>query len=335
MTPQALATVKTTALAGQDLVAEAWRQAAQDWAKNLSSARTRVAYLNAWSDFLAFAPVAPWEVTQGDVIDFKAALQTTPSPKTGKPVSQSTINQRLSALSSFFDFAKGRGLRADNPVDGVKREAISPYGRATWLSPKKREDVAFLQTIDDSTTQGKRDRAICLLFLTQALRVAEVASLTVGSLRRQGATFFLTYRRKGGAVEEVPLAVEAGRAIADYLKTRDGLTGDSPLFVATAKGRAAAGHIGRYSEDEEKPLTTRAIRYLVAKYAKEAFGPGHRIHPHSLRHTAAHVAQEEGRGFTEISRLLKHKSTVITTIYLQATNDGDEETAEVMGRRYA
>ena len=51
MTSQALATVKTTALAGQDQVAEAWRQAAQDWAKNLSSARTRAAYLNAIDSF--------------------------------------------------------------------------------------------------------------------------------------------------------------------------------------------------------------------------------------------------------------------------------------------
>ena len=140
MSSQALVTVKTTALATQDQTADDWRRAAQDWAKNLSSSRTRAAYINAWGDFLAFAPVAPWEVTQSEFIDYKIALQTIPSPKTGKPVSQSTINQRLSALSSFFDFAKCRGLRPDNPVDGVKREAVSPYGRATWLSAKKREE---------------------------------------------------------------------------------------------------------------------------------------------------------------------------------------------------
>ena len=311
-----------------------WRQAAQSWALNLSSDRTRRAYLAAWGDFLAFVGKSPDLVNQDDVIAFKTYLKTTPT-KTGKPSSQSTINQRLSALSSFFTFAQGRGLRADNPADGVKREAVSPYGKATWLKPKKGEDLAFLGAIDDSTDQGKRDKAIALLFLTQALRVAELASLTVGSLRRRGATTFLTYRRKGGEVETVPIAPEAAFAVEAYLKTRMGLTASSPLWVASSKGKAAAARLGRYEEGEEKPLTTRAIRYLVGTYAKAAFGPGHGIHPHSLRHTAAHVAEAEGLSFTEVSRLLKHKSPTITTIYLQATSDNDEEVAEALGRRYS
>lgn len=311
-----------------------WSQAAHDWTSNLSSERTQAAYLEAWRAFLGFAEKTPGEVAQGDIIAFRRHLKTTTSPTTGRPYSQSTINQRLSAISSFFEFAKGRGLRTDNPAEGVNREAVKAYGKATWLSPKRNEDRLFLASIDTSTTQGKRDKAIMLLFLTQALRVAEVAGLKVGDLRKQGRAAFLTYKRKGGEVEEVPVAQEAAEAVAAYLATRSGLTPTSPLFVATDKGRKAAAAIGRYGE-EEKPLTDRAIRYLVRTYANASLGSGHRIHPHSLRHTAAHAAQEEGRGFSDISRLLKHKSPVITTIYLQATTEGDEETAEVMGRRYS
>lgn len=334
MTSQ-LARLDPTALALAGNVAEDWQRAALDWSLNIASERTRRAYLAAWQDFLGFVTVAPWEVTQSAVIAYKAALQTTPSEATGRVLGQSSINQRLSALSSFFTFAQGRGLRPDNPVEGVKREAVTPYGKATWLSPKRNEDRLLLATVDDSTTQGKRDKAILLLALTAALRVGEIAGLKVGSLRRQGEAVFLTYRRKGGHVEEIPLAKEAAAALFAYLRTRPDVTGDSPLFVATERGRKAAAAIGRYGDDEEKPLSARAIRYLVGTYATQAFGPGHRIHPHSLRHTAAKVAEVQGRSFTDISRLLKHKSPAITTIYMQSTSDNDEETAEAMGNRYA
>lgn len=311
-----------------------WGRAAAAWLANLKSDNTRRAYLAAWQDFIAFAQVSPDQVTQDHVIAYRRHLTTSPSPKTGKPLSQTTVNQKLSALSAFFDFAQGRHLRADNPVDGVARENVTPYGKATWLDPDEDEDRRLLRAIDPSTTQGRRDRAIMLLFLTQALRVDEVAGLTVGSLRRQGSKTFLTYRRKGGEVEEVILAGEAVEAIDAYLADRPGLTPSSPLFTATDRGRRAAEvGLGR-DLDGETPLTDRAIRYLVKHYCDRAFGRGHGIHPHSLRHTAAQVAAGEGLSVTEVSRLLKHKSMAVTTVYLHSTRKTDGKTAAVMGRRY-
>lgn len=311
-----------------------WRQAALDWRDNLKSDRTRRAYLEAWAAFLAFVGVEPAEVTQSHVIAYRKHLKTTVSPRTGRPYSQSTINQHLSALSSFFTFAQKRGLRADNPTEGVAREAVAPYGKATWLNPHDDEDLKLVEVVDPTTPQGLRDRAILLLFLTGAFRVEEVAGLTVGSLRRQGTKTFVTYRRKGGETEEVPLAPEAAEAIEAYLKTRQNLGPTSPLFIATEKGRRAARHLGHDLADET-PLTARAIRYLVKTYCDRAFGPGHGIHPHSLRHTAAQVAIAEGRSVTDVSRLLKHKSLAVTTIYLHATAASDFDTAKVLGRRYA
>ena len=313
-----------------------WGRAAAAWLANLKSDNTRRAYLAAWLDFTAFAQTSPDQVTQDHTIAYRRHLTTSTSPKTGKTLSQTTVNQRLSALSSFFDFARDdRHLRTDNPVDGVARENVTPYGKATWLDPDEDEDRRLLRAIDDTTTQGRRDRAIMLLFLTQALRVDEVAGLAVGSLRRQGSKTFLTYRRKGGEVEEVILAGEAAEAIDAYLADRPGLTPSSPLFTATDKGRrAAVVGLGR-DLDGETHLTDRAIRYLVKHYCDRAFGRGHGIHPHSLRHTAAQVAAGEGLSVTDVSRLLKHKSTAVTTIYLHSTRRSDGKTAAVMGRRYS
>jgi len=313
-----------------------WRRAALDWSQNLKSEKTRKTYLEAWGDFLAFVGLPPAAVTQSDVIAYKTHLKTDQygPPNKRRNYSQSTVNLRLSAVSSFYAFAVGRQLRADNPVEGVKRESVTPYGKATWLSPEEGEDLAFVGAIDPTTDQGKRDLALALLYLTGAFRVSEVAALTVGSLRRQGRRLLVTYRRKGGEVEEVALATEAAEALDDYLATRGELRDDSPLFVATERGKKAAAAIGRYGEGEEKPLTTRAIRYLVKTYATKAFGSARGIRPHSLRHTAAQAASMEGATLAEVSRLLKHANVGITSIYLHSTSKSDAKTAALFGNRY-
>ena len=310
-----------------------WEVAVSDWLRNLKSDRTRQTYTEAWRDFVGFCGKLPDQVSQSDCIAYKSHLKTDVSPKTGKPFAQSTVNLRLSALSSFFDFAVERKLRPDNPVNGVKREAVSPYGKATFLDVEAGEDIAFLDQIDPSTEQGKRDYAIFLLYLTGGFRVSEVATMTVGDLRRQGRRMFVTYRRKGGITEETVLADEAAEALDDYLDTRQGLAPKSPLFVAGEKGKAAARAIGRYGDDE-KPLSPRAIRYLVKTYADKVFGAGHGIRPHSLRHTAAQALLTEGGTLAEVSRLLKHSNVGITTIYLHSTVKSDGKTAAVLGRRY-
>ena len=317
-----------------------WQRAVFDWLANLGSDRTRRAYKEVWAAFVAFTQAEDFaSVTQSDVIAYRLRLETFPSPKTGKPYSQSTINQHLSALSSFYRFAADRGLRPDNPVEGVKRKAVNPYGKATWLDPEERQDVQLLQAVDATTPQGKRDRAILLLFLTSALRVGAFGQLKVGSLRRQGVKTFLTYTNKGGETVEVELAPETAQAVEDYLATRDRLTDQSPLFVATEAGQRAARNLatarGDQVADEEQPLTDRAIRYLVKSYCDKAFGKGHGIHPHSLRHTAAQVAIHEGLSVTEVSRLLKHRSLGVTTIYIHATSQADRKIAATMGQRYA
>lgn len=315
-----------------------WKQEADSWLKNLQSTKTRQAYFDCWKGFVDFVAtsfadefplgVSPEQVSKRHVIEWKHAMETTASPKTGKPVSQATMNQRLSALSSFFTWLVGRGLLEANPVDGVKRKAVSPYGKATWLDAELKQDVQLLAAVDLASQQGLRDRAILLLMLTLAVRVGVISQLKVSSLRQQGSKTFLTYTNKGGRVYEVETAPEAADAIFAYLQTRGPLAVDAPLFVATERGL-------RGRKAAEQPLTARAVHHLVTVYCDRVFGKGHGIHPHSLRHTAAQVAKEEGCSVTDISRLLKHGNLQVTTIYLHATDKADGKLARQLGRRYA
>ena len=296
------------------------------WLANFRSDKTRQAYADGWNVFGAFmgGMVTPDQITQDHVIAYKLHLENATSARTGKPISRATINQRISALSSFYAWLVGRGLLPVNPCDGVTRQAISPYGRATFLDTDTRQDCTLLDVIDPTTLQGKRDRAIVLLFLTSGIRVGVIPQLTVGSIRGCGSKICLYYVNKGGEEVQAELAPETAAAIADYLAARGDTDQTSALFIATRgrKGRAAA-------------LTGRGVHALVVSYCDKAFGVGHGIHPHSLRHTAAQAAISEGFSITEVSRLLKHKSLAVTTLYLHATDRADGKIARKLGRRYS
>lgn len=338
MTALTVINAKTPAQAGRRRAAD-WKAAAADWLANLGSDRTRRAYREAWAAFVDFAQVSPDQVSQSEVIAYRRHLETAPSQKTGKIVTQSTINLHLTALSSFFGWATAQGLRADNPVDGVTRKAVTPYGKATWLDPEAGEDLKLLAVVDTATAQGLRDRAILLIFLTLGLRLESVSRLKVGDLRRQGDATFLTVTAKGNKTREVKLAPVTADAITEYLKTRPTLGDAAPIFVATPEGRKAARRMlagrGRELRAEETAMTTRAIAFMVKTYCDRAFGPGHGIHPHSLRHTAAKIAEAEGHKLTEIGDLLGHASLQVTTIYLHATDRAADRVTATLGRRYS
>jgi len=302
-----------------------WNQVALDWLTNLGSTRTRRAYSSAWNALLAYTGKEPATITQSDILAYRRYLEQE------RCVTQATINQHLSAISSFYRFAIERGLSADNPTDGVKRRAVNPYGKATWMQME--EARAFLAAIDRRTIQGKRDYAIMLMLLTTAVRVGVIAALRYGDFRRQGNRVFMAYTNKGGETVETELDPITVAAIEAYLTTRKRLTADSPLFTATEDGARAIANTGH--GDAERPLTARTIHRLVRKYADRAFGKGHGIHPHSLRHTAAMEAAKHGT-LSEVSKLLRHKNTRITTIYLDHVDDSAAyKLTETLGKVFA
>lgn len=305
----------------------AWQQAVLEWLMNFTSARTRKSYRHAVNCFFASCNKPPQEVTTSDVLRYRYEMEDA-------GYSETTINQRLAGLSSLYRYARERGLRADNPCDGVKRKAVNPYGKATFLDGQQEQDWQLLRVVDRSAVKGKRDYAILLIFLTTAVRVDAVAGLRLRDLRTQGDMVFMQYTNKGGEVVEKRLQPVVVNAIVDYRDTRGELRDDSPLFVMTDHGRRGTINLNGQAM-EEKPLTSRTIQKMVKQYADKAFGPGHGITPHSLRHTAAMNAIQSGASVIEVSRLLRHKNMRVTTVYIQHVSDkADDSVSERLSRRY-
>jgi len=304
------------------------------WLLNIDSDNTRRAYQKAWGAFLAHTGIShPYDVTYEDMSAYREHLSTTTSQRTGKPLSQCTINQKISAISSFFTHAIDKGYVSDefkNPCDGIKRQAVTPYGKATKLKHDHEDGsqvVKFLMQIDRETFQGKRDNAIMRLMITTGVRVSVIANAYISDIEQVGTDYFLRYKNKGGASETAKISGVIND-LAHYLSARGimDINSTEPLFVATPRGKKVMVNTGNDTK-VEKPITARTVNNLIYKYAKMAGLSG--IHAHSLRHTAAHMSRN--KPISEIKGLLKHKDPRITLIYLDSLDDdaGDNLTDDI------
>ena len=166
-----------------------WIEAYQAWLESKrrrsGGANTAKTYETAWKQFFRWSQVKPWEVTPQLAERWTVFLahegREIKDRNNGtiirrQPLSDSSINLKLAALSSFYNFVqKGYDLwpaNRRNPFDGVERNKISPYGRAKY--PTADEAKALLAAINPDTLTGKRDFALLFTILVTCRRSSEV-----------------------------------------------------------------------------------------------------------------------------------------------------------------
>ena len=96
------------------------------WLANFPTENTRAAYRRAVGDFIATmgitSPAVLYSVTQAHVIAFRDELRD-------RGLSNASIANRLSALSSLYKFLADKQLCKINPVSGVRRPTTGSGGR--------------------------------------------------------------------------------------------------------------------------------------------------------------------------------------------------------------
>ena len=134
-----------------------------------------------WREFLAFQGKPPWEVEERDVLAWEHELE-------GRRLRPSSINQRITALSKFYDFCAEQGVDAAwssrtgyNPAKRVPRRKERHYDNTHYLSGE--ETRALLGAVDrEESVLGKRDYALLLGVLEAGMRVGELRSLRWGAI---------------------------------------------------------------------------------------------------------------------------------------------------------
>lgn len=201
------------------------------------------------------------------------------------------------SLRSFLRYCFVVGL-----VDHDLSAAVLPVARPRRsLLPKGITPVqaaALLATCDCRRPRGRRDYAVILLILRLGLRASEVATLRLDDIDWRAGQ--VTVHGKRGRVDQLPLPVDVGVAIAAYLRGgRPTQTTAREVFL-----RAELPAVG---------ITRGGVTGIVARASENA---GIEIvRAHRLRHTAATDMLSQGAALAEIGQVLRHRSPGSTAIY--------------------
>lgn len=211
--------------------------------------------------------------------------------------SPSSVRRYGCALRSFLRYCYLTGLvdhdvsAAALPVSG-RRRSLLPQG----ITPAQAK--ALLRACDRRRASGRRDYAVIVVLLRLGLRASEVATLRLEDLDWRAGQ--LTVHGKGGRVDQLPLPVDVGEAIAAYLsRGRPPGTTAREVFL-----RVQPPQVG---------MTRGGVTAIVAAAARRA-GIGV-VRAHRLRHTAASDMLRAGAPLAEIGQVLRHRSSGSTAAY--------------------
>jgi integrase len=260
-----------------------------------------------------FKATTPDQVTPPAVLSYAHGIGLS-----GKPPSPVTIGARIACLSSYFHFLIRMGMVTSNPCDLVERPRQNPSPARGYSADEVRR---ILDVVPD-TIQGRRDRAILLVFILTGRRRSEVMDMKAGDIDIEGGTVFYRYRGKGGkrGRRELPRpAWEAiRRTLDDCGKELVMMDPDESLWQAGARPTGLSG----------STFYARFRRYLAAA----GFQP---TGLHVLRHSAAKLRRDAGESVETVSAFLDHSSLAVTTTYLRRLEGVEdhswEQVAEAIG----
>ena len=157
-----------------------------------------------------------------------------------------------------------------------------------------------LDSCDRDTATGKRNYAILLLLARLGLRGGEVAALRLDDIDWEAG--LITIRGKGKRVVQMPLPVEVGTAMADYLRQARPDCSSRSVFI-----RRKAPLVGFANSIAICSLVDRALE----KAGVESIHRG----AHLFRHSLATQMLKQGASLCEIGDLLRHRRPDTTAIY--------------------
>jgi integrase/recombinase XerD len=210
---------------------------------------------------------------------------------------------QATALRSLLRWLHVEGLIPATLLGSVLSVAgwrLSTLPRA--LEPHQLERL--LASCDRRSVTGRRDFAIMLLLSRLGLRRGEVARLTLDDIDWRVGEMVL--RGKGNRDERLPIPIDVGEAINDYLhRSRPCSSEGRNVFV-----RVKAPPRG---------LTPGAITMVVFEASKRAGLD--KLYAHRLRHTAATAMLRAGTPLTEVGQVLRHRQASTTAIYAKVDRD--------------
>jgi len=243
--------------------------------------------------FLEFAGKPIDEITPEDVEAYKSHLEAT-------GYAASTIYQRISIISQFFEYAISKALIRYNPVPkGRWRNSFrpKPYSSEKVKALTPQDVKKFLEGIDRETG------------------ASEVCGILWKNTNLDGDPPTVRTRVKGGEYVTFELTEQATEAIREYLGTaKRRPRGPHALFAPVTKRRKGKSHRdprrrGRLYQPLDPYYLWKQVKRIAGKVGLD-------MNVHTFRHTFAQLYHDTGASQPEVQGALGHKSAATTRIYL-------------------
>ncbi|MGG3671341.1 tyrosine-type recombinase/integrase [Bacillus nitratireducens] len=204
-----------------------------------------------------------------------------------------TINTRLRALRSFYNFLDKNKLIDKNPMKNIK---LLRDRQKTIETLDNQEIEKLIKTIrKQKTFVGFRDEVILFVFLDTGVRLSELVGINVEDVRHNK----LIIRRTKNLFERtVYLSDTTQERLESYIKVR-GEVATNKLFIS----------------QDNKELNPHSIQTRLTKYGKEA-KISKRVSPHTFRHTMAKRMIVSGLDAFSLMHLLGHTDITVTKRYV-------------------
>jgi site-specific recombinase XerD len=230
--------------------------------------------------------------------------------------SAATRNVRLAAVHAFARYVASRHPEW---IELCQRLLAVPFKRAQTRAVEYLEGEEFramLEATDRRTGDGRRDHALLLSLFNTGARVQEILDLRPLDLQLE-RPLQARLRGKGRKERLCPLWPQTAQALRTLI-TEQRLEDRSPERL--------------FRNRRGEPLTRFGVRYLLKKYARQALAAApslarKRVHPHTLRHSAAVHLLQAGVDLISISHWLGHASVETTNRY--ATVDLETKRAAI------
>ena len=251
------------------------------------------AYLADLDKLLAFAAdegKSYQEITYEDLQQFVAQLADIGI----HPRSQARI---ISGIKSFYRF-----LLLDKYIEIDPTELLESPKIGLKLPEvlTLNEINTILDSIDLSTPEGHRNRAMLETLYSCGLRVSELINLRYADIYPEEQ--FIRVLGKGSKQRLVPISEVALREISNYLKDRS--------QVVPKKGFEDTLFLSRRGT-----ALSRIMVFHIIKVQTEAAGIHKRVSPHTFRHSFATHLLEGGANLRAIQEMLGHEQITTTQIY--------------------
>jgi integrase/recombinase XerC len=212
-----------------------------------------------------------------------------------------SIQRRLSAVRSFYEYLMREGAAKNNPALEVRAPKTKKRLPKTLDADQMGRLLDF--RVDDSLSA--RDKAMMELFYSSGLRLSELVGLDMAAVDLQDRT--VRVLGKGNKMRIVPIGRHAVEALERWLSQRAELVRQKPGLASAHPGPIFLGKTGR-------PLTVRAVQLRVGTWARRQ-GLSMHVHPHMFRHSFATHLLESSGDLRGVQELLGHADISTTQVY--------------------